>query len=228
MHITPEISGCSVVLLGQFNPAIFHPAWLYGKGIEEETSEDNGEVLTHRQIAQFSIDTRSYIIRPERFQLETVTAPWVKILDITTKIFGEFLYHTPISAVGINRIAHFKLPSLSSRTKLGRLLAPIEPWGDFGQRMEPSNDSSVGGLKSLTMRQMSTLGGHAWETSVTIEPSVRIAANTGVYMQINAHHLLSDATQAHGSEEAMALLGSRFDGAVNDADKIIDTIMRRS
>lgn len=145
MHITPEISACSVALLGQFNPAIFHPAWLHGKGIEEEASQINGEVLTHGQIAQFSIDTRSYFVQPERFQLETVTAPWVKILDITTKIFGEFLHHTPVSAVGINRIAHFKLPSLSSRTKLGRLLAPIEPWGDFGQRMESSDDSLVGG-----------------------------------------------------------------------------------
>ncbi len=227
MLIQPEISSCSIVLVGQFNPAIFHPAWLQGKDIEPETSEVNGDLLSHRDLTRFTIDTRSYFIRTDRFQLETLTAPWICICDITAKIFGEYLHHTPITGLGINRIVHFKLPSAASRVKLGRTIAPIEPWGDFGQEMEAGDNRSFGGLKSLTM-QLSAIqfDGYFSETNVVLEPSSQITEDTGVYLHVNAHHALNDLPESHGSREAMALLAKRFDSAVEKADTIIDLIMQ--
>ncbi len=38
MENQPVSSSCSIVLLGQFNPAIFHPSWLEAKGIEKPES----------------------------------------------------------------------------------------------------------------------------------------------------------------------------------------------
>ena len=227
MLIQPEISSCSIVLVGQFNPAIFHPAWLHGKGIEPETSELNGDLISHRELTTFSIDTRSYFIRTDRFQLETSTAPWISICDITAKIFGEYLHHTPITKFGINRTVHFKLPSASSRVQLGRTLAPIDPWGDLGQEMIAGDNRPVGGLKSLTMLQRDVqLDSHISETNVTIEPSFEITDPAGVYMRVNAHHALNDLPKSHGSKEAIALLAERFDSAVEKAETIINTIMR--
>ncbi|MYB34108.1 MAG: hypothetical protein F4X92_03065 [Gammaproteobacteria bacterium] len=188
----PESIACSIVLLGQFNPAIFHPAWLEAKGIETlGTAAYDGDLLTHRDVASFSIDDRSYHVRPDRFQIETPAPPWVTILDITIKIFAEHLMHTPITAFGVNRTVHFRLSNISSRIKLGRMLAPIEPWGEYGQGMVTDDVGLTGGLQSLVMRQINPVPDeYSSETSVTIEPSVKISDHTGVYMHVNCHHAL--------------------------------------
>ena len=223
----PEISACSIVLLGQFNPAIFHPAWLEARGIEPEVGSSDGDLLSHRDIASFSIDTRSYLVRADRFQIETLTAPWVTILDITTKISGEHLLHTPITGFGVNRTVHFRLPSMSSRTQLGRMLAPIEPWGEYGQGMDTDDADLTGGLQSLLMRRKSFVDGFPMETNVKIEPSAQISDNTGVYMHVNGHHLLTDLPAGHGSEQAMTLLTERFEQATEEAQSIIEAMMKK-
>ena len=222
-----EISSCSIVLLGQFNPAIFHPAWLESKGIEQEAPASDGDLLTHRDVANFSVDTRSYLVRSDRFQIETRSAPWVTILDITTKIFGENLIHTPIAGFGVNRTVHFRLPSIASRIRFGRMLAPIEPWGQYGQEMDTEDIDLTGGLQRLVMRRKSLLNGNSLETNVTIEPSVQITDNTGVYMHVNGHHMLADLPEGHGSEEAMTLLAERFDLATEEAETIIGTMIEK-
>ena len=227
MLIPPDISTCSIVLLGQFNPAIFHPAWLQGKKIEEEDSSLDSELLTHRDIATFTIDARTYLVRTDRFQIETRSIPWVSILDITTKIFSEHLFNTPVSAFGVNRTVHFRLPSISSRIQLGRMLAPIEPWDGFGRSMDTDDISFTGGLQSLVMRRRSSVNGNTIETNVTIEPSIRVEGTTAVYMHVNAHHALTDLPNSYGSEKAMTLLAERFDPALQEADTIIDTIMKK-
>ena len=227
MLIPPDISACSIVLLGQFNPAIFHPAWLQSKNIEQKQASTEGDLIAHRDVASFTIDARTYLIRTDRFQLETRSLPWVSILDITTRIFGEHLSHTPIVAIGVNRTVHFKLPDVSSRIRLGRKLAPIEPWSEFGREMDTDNINLTGGLQSLTMRRKSVVEGSAIETNVTIEPSVRVEGNTAVYMHINAHHALRDLPAGHGSELAMSLLADRFEPVLEEADDIIQIMMQK-
>ena len=223
----PETSTCSIVLVGQFNPAIFHPAWLEGKGIEQEALDSDDDLLSHRDIAKFSIDTRSYLVRADRFQIETRSAPWVTILDIATKIFGEHLIHTPIVGFGINRTVHFGLPNVSSRIRLGRRLAPTEPWGQFGQGMDTDDISLTGGLQRLVMRRKSIVNGNSLETNVTIEPSVRITDNTGVYMHINGHHMLANLPKGHGSEQAINFLAERFEVAIEEAETVIEDMMEK-
>ena len=227
MLIHPDISACSIILIGQFNPAIFHPAWLQSKNIEHQDASSDGDLIVHRDVASFTIDARTYSVRTDRFQIETRSIPWISILDITTKIFGEHLHHTPITAIGVNRTVHFKLPSISSRIKLGRMLAPIEPWDDFGRGMDTDDLNLTGGLQNLTMRRKSSFRGMEFLTNVTIEPSVRVEGNTAVYMHVNAHHALADIPDGHGSEMAMTLLAERFELALEEADTIIDTIMTK-
>ncbi len=196
------------------------------RGIEPEAAPNAKGLLIHPDIARFDIDCRSYSVRTDRFEITTLAAPWVTILDITTKIFAEHLLFTPIKAFGINRRVHFGLPCTSARTKLGRVLAPIEPWGKYDQGMESNDTAFVGGLQSLVMKRKSSLDEHSLETNVTVEPSVRITDNTGVYMEVNCHHRLSGLPDGHGSEQAMALLSKRFESAAEEANSIIGTIMK--
>ena len=75
MLIPPDISACSIVLLGQFNPAIFHPAWLQSKNIAHQDSSPDDPLLAHQDVATFMIDARTYFVRTDRFQLETRSIP---------------------------------------------------------------------------------------------------------------------------------------------------------
>ncbi len=228
MKIQPEISTCSIVLLGQFNPAIFQPEWLKAMNIESENTNPESDLIIHNEIANFSIDTRSYLVQPTRFKIATDTAPWVRILDITYKIFTEHLNGTPIRAFGVNFEVHFKLRSFESRTKLGRILAPIEPWEKFGAEMDTEEKEMTGGLWSLTMKKKAqNISGSTRETYVKIEPSVRIKDNKGVYMNVNAHHQLTDLPEGYGSELGITLLSKRFDSSMVEANTIIDAMMKK-
>ena len=226
--IEPEISGCSVVMVGDFNPAIFHPSWLKSEGIENDISKENIDLqVVCRDISSFRIDTRTYTVMPERFTLATSAAPWVSIKDIVEKIFGDCLVHTPIHAFGVNRNLHFAVESTEVRTKIGRQLAPIGIWREFGSEMETDDPSLVGGLQSLTMRRRKRHDSIILETNAKIEPSTRLSGDKGIYMEVNHHHALLDYDGSEGTGPAIDLLMNSFDRLVVEAGSIMNTIMEQ-
>jgi hypothetical protein len=226
MQIQPEVSGCSIVLLGQFNPSIFHPAWLLAHGVEQDVPDDNVKTeIVHQDISRFSFDSRAYTVDQNRFQIQTAVAPWVKLLDITAMVFGELLIHTPIRAFGVNRDAHFNVQDQATRTKIGRTLAPIAPWGKFGEQMEPSETHEVGGLQSLTMRRLNSHEDYVRQTNARIEPSAHLKSPSGIYMQINSHFSIQGLDDGHGSEKAIENLAAQFQSCVNESEEIMSSIM---
>src|SRR5215207_2918217 len=58
-----------------------------------------------------------------------------QILDDVLAIFSE-LPHSPIKLFGVNLEVHFKLQAPAQRLALGRTLAPVAPWGEFGKCLE--------------------------------------------------------------------------------------------
>lgn len=226
MKIQPEISGCSIVLVGQFNPSIFQPAWLLSHQIERDVDDESVKTeIVHPDVSRFSFENRAYTIDQNRFQIQTTVAPWVKLLDITVLIFAELLMHTPIRAFGVNRDAHFNVIDPATRHRVGRTLAPIEPWGDFGAQMEPPVADQVGGLQSLTMRRIQSNEKFDRQTNAKIEPSAHLDPRTGVYMQINSHFAIKELPKGHGANTAIEILAEQFQTCVNESDEIMNTIM---
>ena len=226
MHVEPEISGCSIVLVGCFNPAIIHPAWLAAKGIHPEANETTVDLqIVHNDISNFTIDTVSYFVQVNRFQIETSSGPWIKIADTTRAIFGEHLFHTPVHAFGINRSVQFRLSSHEARHRLGRRLAPIEPWGTFGKQLETDDPQLMGGMIDLEMMRKERIQGARVRTSVKIQPSMR-SPNDGseIYMHLNSHHEILDLPNGHGCETALKLIGNRFEAITIEADNIFGWI----
>ena len=223
MIIEPEISGSSIVLLGQFNPSIFHPTWLQSNGIE--VGDEWKVEIVHPDISRFRFGDRFYTVDQNRFQVQTTVAPWVALLDITFMIFGEFLVHTPVRALGVNRDSHFCVKDEDTRLKIGRTLAPIGAWGNFGKKMEPGDGWVVGGLQSLTMRSIFETERFSKQVNAKIEPSGHILSNNGIYMQVNSHFTLLGLADGHGAGDAVAVLSDMFQESLNEADEIIDNIM---
>lgn len=226
MRIEPEIAGVSLVMLGHFNPAIFTPAWFGWNGLlSERTVETADTKIVHPQIAMFEADWLNLRVQPESFKIDTIQAPYIRLQDLAVRIFREYLPHIPLKAMGINREVHFSVQSFEERDRLGRLLAPVGPWGDWGKKLEP--DGEHGGMTSLTMTQINPerrpLGG---QINVTVEPSKRLGQDRpGVYARVNDHYTIENVDSQMGTSDIVGLLEENFDESLRRADQIIDHIM---
>ena len=90
MRIDPEIAGVSIVLLGNFNPAIFTPAWFVLQGLLPEGTIDTAEInIVHADVTQFNTDWLSLNVTSDRFQVDTLQAPVVRLRDMAIRVFKE-------------------------------------------------------------------------------------------------------------------------------------------
>lgn len=225
MRIEPEISGVAIVLLGNFNPTIFTPAWFAMLGLLPRSAADNADLqVAHGQLCSFSTEWLQLQVTPDRFQAGTQQAPHVRVRDLVLRVFREHLFHTPVRVIGINRDVHFPADSPEARDRLGRILAPVEPWKEIDEKFDPSKADS--GLISLTMRQSNPKGRPpGGQINVKVEPSVRIGnGRLGVYVQVNDHYATDDAT-LDGREQLFDFLEEGFDLSIQNADMVVDHVM---
>lgn len=129
MGAVPEQRVFAVVILGSFNPAIFHPFWYVQNGLfpEEEVS-DAVDVITSDQVSTFRFKDVHFQIERHRFGLTTKDAS--KAAYVRDLAMGSFslLEHTPLTALGLNLDLVFNLPTTEAWHDIGHRLAPKEPW----------------------------------------------------------------------------------------------------
>ena len=225
MRIEPEISGVSVVLLGEFNPAIFTPAWFAMHGLLPESAAESAMLeVAHQRVTAFSTDWLRLEVTHNRFSINTLQAPYIRLRDLVARVFKEHLYYTPLNAFGINRDVHFQVSSLTVRDRMGRTLAPVEPWGTWRHAL--GLDGESGGMTSLTMSQNDPEGRpKGGRINVKVEPSNRIGqGRLGVYVQVNDHYAINDTGPGTG-ERLMKLFEDNFDTSLSRGDDIVDHIM---
>ena len=226
MQIEPEITGTSVVFLGSFNPSIFTPAWFGWHNLLPEKTVTLADLqIAQPQITAFSADWLELSIVPNRFSISTTQQPFVRLQDLALRVFKEQLPHTPLHSMGINRQVHFLVNSFEERDRIGRSLAPVEPWGDWGKTLQP--DGTRGGMTSLTMTQVNLdnrpPGGLI---NVTVQPSTRVGQGlTGVYVEVNDHYAIEDSKSQQATGRILDLLERHFEDSLRNAEHIIDHVM---
>src|SRR5688572_8331526 len=107
-ELAPILAGPSIVLLGSFNPAIFHPEWFARHGLLREDEGKADLDVVSPPVASFSLDWLKVQVTGDRF---IATAEDVgHSLPLRDLVIGTFTYleHTPIRGVGLNRLMHFK------------------------------------------------------------------------------------------------------------------------
>lgn len=122
----------SIVLVGNFNPAIFHPAWLAAKELirESEATAANIEII-HPEVAQFRAGWLHLVVTTNKFVASTSDpAHHLPLRDLVVGVF-ELLDQTPTHRLGLNRTVHVDLGNEQAWHALGHLLAPKEPWADI-------------------------------------------------------------------------------------------------
>ena len=214
----------SVVLRGSFNPAIFTPAWFVLHELLPSSAADTATLqVAHAQVTQFSFDWLSLQVTPDTFVADTAQAPHIRVRDLVLRVFKEHLYHTPLRLMGINRNVHVPVANFTEFDRIGRSLAPVEPWGRYVEELELDGES--GGMTTLKMSQLKPKGRpRGSEINVTIGPSSRIGdGRFGVYVQVNDQYAIRNADDGGG--ELMRFLEGSFEASIKRSDGIVDHIL---
>ena len=215
----------SVVLRGSFNPAIFTPAWFVLHELLPTSAADTATLqVAHPQVTQFSFDWLSLRATTDEFVADTAQAPHIRVRDLVLRVFKEHLYHTPLRLMGINRDVHVPVANLTELDRIGRALAPVEPWGRYIEELEL--DGQSGGMTTLKMSQLQPKGRPPGsEINVTVAPSSRIGGDRlGVYVQVNDQYSVRNADNG-GGEQLMRFLEDSFETSIRRSDGIVDHIL---
>jgi hypothetical protein len=211
-----ESETVTVVLIGSFNPAIYHPEWFARMGlIRDEEAKAVKLDLVHNDVTSQIVGSIKIQVRSDKFTASTTNAGDYEVLrDLVVGTF-KILPHTPIGMIGLNFEAHFRMSSIDAWHALGHRLAPKELWGKILDKP---------GMVSLTIEgNRDPKKGYL---RVKVDPSTRIKDGVGVYVSINDHYEIPGHKPADGCGEAMDLLIKNWEGSFKKSRLIAEAVAR--
>lgn len=182
MALTPaeaSIQGLSIVIAGRFNPSIFSPAWLRLQGLIGSREADDAEVqFIVPPAASFSTEWLQLTVTEDTLSMGTASAQdYDRLRDAAIGVL-TVLNQTPIIALGINREAHWEMPSNDAFHAVGDLLVPKTFWGKI-LALPGTQDLTIQGVRDDLWRGY---------IRVTVQPSARIPR--AIYARVNDHIVL--------------------------------------
>lgn len=214
----PDAEDINVVLLGSFNPGIFHPEWFRRQEILLPAESENAKVrIVSPDVTEIVFLDMKLDVLPDRFILRTQDASRAeKLNDIVQGVFRR-LHHTPISACGINNELHFDLGDEGYWHKIGHTLAPKElVWNEV---------MSKPGMQSLTIKGVRS-GDFPGEINVTLQPSKRF--RYGLFVSSNSHYSIPlDESGSPRSDQAIEYLVHEWKTALEQARRVAYSVFTK-
>lgn len=226
-NIKVEKKECSIVLVGKFNPGMFHPSWFVKNDImkpeDEVFSEEQSEnypLMVSNQLTMFRTNSLSIKIDINRFQVLSNKEDYIDVIDFVCKTL-DVLSAYSITAYGFNFSAHYDLQNQDSFKKFGDLLAPKVYWSEF--MGESKNPEKLNGLQSMRMIKFKQ-NDDGYDT-LEIQGSARL--KFGVFMASNDHNNVSD--EDNDGENVSLMIKEQFENAfeimANNQLELIDKVM---
>jgi hypothetical protein len=211
----PELYGISIVLLGNFNPKIFQPAWFASQNLIRKIEAEKAKIeIIHSDITIFNLEWLKIEVTRERVNIATEQEPYFEAL--VDFVIGAFriLKHTPISKMGINSTLHYSVKSIDAWHKIGHRLAPKEPWKGIlnkpGMLRVEMEDERLSGPKGFTR--------------VRVEPSRLI--DPGIFVNVNDHFESAEVEPTSGSEAIIDILEENWLSSIKKSKSIAEKICR--
>lgn len=213
-NATLVLQGMNIVLVGDFNPKIFQPAWFVAHGLIGEKEAEVAEIqIISSDVIFYTMDWLRVQITRDRFQIDTAQEPYYEVMrDLVLGTFA-LLEHTPIHSMGINLDHHYRMSSEKAWHDFGDLLAPKSPWTDLLNRP---------GLRTMVMEGLRR-DEYAGLVRITIAPSTKVTP--GVYFGINDHFEVNDIKKAIGCNEIMNTLKNTWEATLSFAKAAPKEIM---
>lgn len=211
----PEIQGVTIVLLGDFNPKIFQPAWFaHHELINNYEIEDATIKIVHPDVVSFTLGWMELNVTRDKFTITTLQEPHYRtVFELVIRTF-KLLEHTPLRYLGINQMKHYRMKDENEWHDLGDMLAPKNLWRDIFKKP---------GMRSLTMEEGVRPDNYNGYIRVTIEPSDRI--RPGVFFQVNDHFQVKDPDTNLGAAEIFNILLDAWSESIRRSDYIINSIL---
>lgn len=220
---TPGAEGLEVVVIGSFNPGIFHPAWFLHQHIidqEEADSQDTKVNVVGREVTEIQLCGIKILSMSDRLTLTTTNVSQAaRVEDLVLQTF-TLLSHIPVTACGINSHAFYSIPSRAFWHKIGNTLVPKQPiWSELVESP---------GMQSVIIKAPHG-GDFRGEMYLTVEPSQDPRFDPGLYVRSNYHFPFPNATLHAGSTELLLkFIKSEFEKAIElakiTANKIFEKI----
>ncbi|GBD96558.1 hypothetical protein BMS3Abin06_01444 [bacterium BMS3Abin06] len=219
MKHQPKIKEHSIVLIGNFNPKIFQPAWFAAQGLlsQQEAEEAKIEII-HSSVVIFNTNTNwmRMEITDNRFIVKTSQEPYdVVIRDLVLGTF-DLLRYTPIMQMGINREMHFQLSSDKIWHKAGDLLTPKEIWA--GILNKP-------GMLSVQMRDSERNDGLKGNININVAPSNKFP--NGLFISVNDHIETEKQITTEGCGELIDILNKHWERSYKRSEEIMYSLLER-
>ncbi len=212
-----EIKTLSVVLAGSFNPQIFHPSWFALNNIIKPSEAEDSEIkVVHPDITSFSLGGWLDLeVTRNKFIMVTNHEAYYEVLrDIVENTF-KLLYHTPITAMGINLNEHIRFANEERLDRFFDIISPQKTWKEIFK--SPST-------RSLTISDEKKGDYFPGSINVVIEPSVKIDPTTSISIMINDHYDFGSEKENQKNAKSVMKVTKDWKGSYDKLDSIIDKI----
>ena len=204
----PELKQFSIVLVGDFNPAMFSPQW-FGKNnilpaedVEFALSEKSTPIVSSA-ITIFRTNQLSIKIDTRRFQVVALKEPLIVLKDFITKTFENLSNYT-ITAYGFNYAAHYSVENYQEFHRIGDRLAPKQYWKNL-LGADIAGDNRNGGLATIQMQEKKK----DTEGQISIILQSSSLKKPGFYMSCNDHNNLTEDNAT--AEVLLERINNEFD-----------------
>jgi hypothetical protein len=214
---SPEIVGTSIVVVGSFNPAIFSPDWFYGKKLlgqsDCEYAQSAPSLVVAHEVSSFETDWFTLQVTQDRFALNTKTTLNPALADLAIGALS-LLNQTPVTAVGLNFVAHYKMETEDDFHKIGDVIVPKGPWA----AVFPEDEYNVG-LATLVLRvdKGPRVFGKAADDAINITLQGSSRVKYGIAFAYNDHHVVpkevneGQTPAEYACDEALGLFANVID-----------------
>lgn len=215
--LKPDAKFASIVLLGHFNPSIFHPQWFAAHDIISNTEADDEadqKIITTSQIASFSLTWGDVQVTQNQFVIRGKNPTLFKMIsDFVCKTFST-LSHTPVSSLGINLEQKWIPDSADQHHRFGDNIAPKEPW-DF---------MSNPGLRDIVMEDQQRPDEHTGYIQTRIR--ALIGKPDAILISVNDHYALSNYDNSAGAGGIMDILEENWEISIGRSEQIINNVIK--
>lgn len=206
----------SIVLVGDFNPAIFQPLWFSSEKLIRPSEAEAAKVeIIHGEFSSIQFEGFSLLVTRNRLQFSTTELPYLLIVrDLALGTF-RILSHTPVSQAGLNSTIHFQFENQDKCDAFFQKMAPTKIW-EPEMKMPHLAKTVVSGERPDDFKG---------SINVIVEPS-NSKPNVALF-NINDHYELPEKDKLISARFVLDIITKKFDESLKTSEEIVKGLVER-
>lgn len=212
--MVPDIRALGIVMIGAFNPKIFHPYWMKSVEILTDTEAGDSKVeINNNDISIFSIDWMRFEVTQQRLTIFSEQYPYFdRIVDLTCELF-LILRHTPVYIIGINHHYHYKFKDEETWHKIGHTLAPKECW------LKVFDKPGMQRIEIVNPREDEYNG----QMMVRCDNSKRVFP--GIQIHLNDHYDIGEPKEIISADRMVEILRKQYKYSFEKSQEVVKAVL---